>query len=149
MYVLYCMFFVRRLSPLAREGFGDRLPVGQGVVDVLLFRFSLFLRALPVCLDSATLRTAGFVFCAHFGQHLWLWNICTREVVLHRSLYVFLFAALSIGGAGLSNSFAMLFAKGVGDRRQATSAPSQDSMDREVQRRSCEIQQATGRVHGA
>ena len=66
MYVLYCnvCFFVRRLSPLAREGFGDRLPVGQGVVDVLLFRFSLFLRALPVCLDSATLRTAGFVFFA-------------------------------------------------------------------------------------
>ena len=60
------MFFVRRLSPLAREGFGDRLPVGQGVVDVLLFRFSLFLRALPVCLDSPTLRTAGFVFLRSF-----------------------------------------------------------------------------------
>ena len=49
----------------------------------------------------------------------------SREVVLHRSLYVFLFAALSVDGAGLSNNFAMLFAKGFGDRRQATGAPGQ------------------------
>ena len=119
------MFFCSPSLRSLAKVFGDRLPVGQGVVDVLLFRFSLFLRALQVCLDSATLRTAGFAFCAQFGQHLWLWNICTREVALHRLLYVFLFAALSIGGAGLSNSFAMLFATGFGDRRQATGAPGQ------------------------